>query len=1532
MGKLMKKVTTLFGVRKHHCELGFIGRIGDVLTVFVVSVLSAVYVSAANPEPKPVWNVKYFADNSFMRPGGETTLTTTNVMCEVRKFQYPQFVRKPDDLRAFVACGRFIAESDGVYAFRLDELRGNNAAARLQVDGKFINEFPDGEITLKKGEVPVRVYVRQSSWTQIRQMAGVKFTFANFGVSVKAPGKTDFAPIVVTPSGELPHDHIAFDREFKYDEAIKRYYCYRSFPIDVEEDGYYRIGIHFRYCTFRSLRFVLDEQELFQHHERAGTDMNSRFTGEVDMSGNRKALKADFFTRQADVRLLKKGRHMVDLYMMQDPWPGDNQVALLMTNDCVRCGYDILKGVNPESETGFWIEDRDDAVYEKGETFELRGGSAADAGYEYLFEVSNTVSHAIVKRETAKIGYKPHDFKFACETEGAYEYRVYNRRGEVVEGPWAFVVVDTAPVERAKMGKNAKIPAAGKIADSVDCAFEGPGGPHEFRDSFGSSSVVTNRDGLAYRLVGPQRAAHKLVTHVGKPGTAEFNQNNYRILTDEEIKAGKHGQYMEYFDWYAYTLNVPNPGKPYIVRCTIPNDENRYVTSYAFDRKTAAYNGWNLHCGDAPAAGPTSYLSYFVWPNADKIDVMIPNTTGNHGGRLNRRGACVKIELLECGDEIPQLPEAALGWTDARGLGWHGEQGDLWVNERTMPPMWESDSMLKIGEDKHGYHSWNDLLLSWERFGQLCAYRGDSLVMGPVFSYGMQLYQGPASRLLYPGVDVHGKGAHSEIIDRASRDQFKLILMKCSKWGVKFVADFMIYIPEKEGPFWATQLGMPSETNSIFLSPKADGVPYRPWTGALVNNPAHPVYRKIAIQFCEELAKRYGKYPAFAGIRQRYWPDCVEGFDPWWHDWRLGFDDWTVAKFAEENGIKDPKLASVGRDETAFDARRTYMTNQYETVLRDWRDDKVHSLREEMVTAMRKYRPDACLFVLGTNVFKSALGLGDKRVIGRRDLGYLAEQGGLDRIESVEMNSLSGKYFAAFNTRPAPYDNPDHGTNEWLVHSYPSGLCCNKGYRCSPYHLEPIAKRLADNQLKYINAGGEWCLPPADEKLREFTQIYRAIPDLDYTRFITKHGADKEAPYGIWQAKMPNGGIALFVVNATDCELDFRFTLSARNMSVTDPVDGSKERFTKEVHIRLDSFMPAVRFLSGNDGVASVDVAALGAGLKRIQDEAERLISYESQCGKYCGNRNDENRTFSELIAPLKAAYAGQDWLLVKRCLFDFRRDHDYWLMVTGFPKEENNRTRPCGNTLKWMHGKNLYVMKNTAEDGEFAEVKDFESHGEFFVSKKGYGPFVEIGGGWGGWRTASFTALFGGGYGPYQVEDRDGKVIWTFPATGEERPHLETRTIPMQLNYHFANSLGLRYRALGENGGAVLSAASTALPGPPVTKFYKEDGSIFKTGADGYFEPPAGMTNLIVYAVKNGPWGLTTTFLDGVDRVEVMLNGKPLIKRAEKRSRYPTSAHTSFVRGTNRFDLVISPAPEGAKSTKIMMRIWEAEKVEILP
>jgi hypothetical protein len=395
---------------------------------------------------------------------------------------------------------------------------------------------------------------------------------------------------------------VAYDRTFDPDEGLRVLApTWRSFDFDVPADGLYEIAV--RYGEFpRYTRVWIDDVQALYNQGRAGVDAGASFRGDLDRTERTDRQRINFFGEDRVVRFLKKGSHRIDLYAHWGPWVWDDEMKLAKGRAVF--GLRRLRGLNPESEAGFWFA----------------GGKAA---------------------------------RLALPTtaEGEWRYVVKNARGDVIDGPWEYAVIANAPAAAGHV----RPPV---VVDRVDCT-EGAGGKHLFREH-GASTLVTTPEGV-YRRVGPKglgEAKYKWIK-------GSHPQKGLRPPKDGE----KPDVTFSTHDWYAYTLAVKNPGRAHVLRCRIPNDEYRLTTVVAYDRKTRSYNGFGMLSGDAPVSGAFSDLDIFLWPNSDAIDVMVINSEGNHGSKLNRAGAVQSMELLEYPDGLPPLEAPAHGWNKSREFG-----------------------------------------------------------------------------------------------------------------------------------------------------------------------------------------------------------------------------------------------------------------------------------------------------------------------------------------------------------------------------------------------------------------------------------------------------------------------------------------------------------------------------------------------------------------------------------------------------------------------------------------------------------------------------------------------------------------------------------------------------------------------------------------------------------------------------------------------------------------------------------------------
>ena len=1235
-------------------------------------------------------------------------------------------------------------------------------------------------------------------------------------------------------------------REFRCEDGRAVYPSYRTWEFDVDEPGLYVFDIGSDDGKAApAVREWLDGVQI------------GYVLGQADWQA--KTLRTAGHLRR--FRWLEKGRHSFDLYLNVGAYNWNDDMERAMNEKGVRATLIRPKG----GEAGFWMPD-DCMARVVGEPLVVSGcaaenGSRRDAETRRRFsmEVCLAGEGKPIWSQTLAIGETPVRFEYPCDKEGAFKYVIKDGKGAIVEGPWAFAVTDIGRKEHTDLltpnGVRGTVSGVSReqirllnkssasssrepvLVDRVDCAEEGPGGPHHFREG-GKSEIIDTPDG-AYRRSGPQ-------------GYKDVSRRQNPDGSWSPAEPGEKGaQKKRFHDWFAYTLKVEHPGRSHALVVRVPNDMRHLTHVVAYDRRTRLSNAWGIDSGDAPAAGPWSEMKIPVWPNTDAIDVMVistDNAVNTHIPHPNRRGAVASLSLLEYPDGFPALEAPAYGRSESRNFGWKGEQIDLGPHERTMPRL--SDKALKAARAGTGKlnvrgaaYSWGDFLETWERTFELEAWRGGTTLMYPVYSYSMVTFQGPAQKLIPAGYDRYThQRAGMEPVDPFDRDEFALMLQRAQKHGVRLVADFMI---QRTGSHvvsaWCERYGMGGATNGFYLVASADGKPYRPahcvYSG--MPNPAHPAARAVQIEFCREFGRRYGRYESFAGIRNRFWRGWPSSFSPWFYSEATGFDDFTVGEFSKATGIG---LPPVGNDEAAFDARKKRIIGEYGREWNAWRAKVCLSLQEEMLAALREGAPRARFYNdRSPDDYDAACGLDPAVFAERRDLGFSRDQTSV-RGPGVEINHLDPIHFAKFWVhRPEDAAGPLPP---------PTGLCCNSSYRCAPYNLEPAALALAENRLDHIWAGGSWCLPPLDDALRAFVRAYRAIPDRrDWQRFDfsrkERKGRKEFEPVAVWWAKDGND-VLFWAVNRTDASRRVVLTFDKEPSAMVDCVSGELLRASAPLReIKLSPFMPGVFRAKGAESLVGCEVSvepheaaqiekdfafiasiannlAVTSAVEVAQGIGETYFAPAGALGK-----RDCRWSFSELFSPMREAHDAGDFHSLRALLADFKTNHRWWFEAFGWPDDFCVRRnvgrlplvgflRQGKRTEMWFGDTNGLFTANFSE--KFPLCKK-----DFVCAPQGVALDILRHGQPGGFRQLELSALFGGGYGDIRVEDEKGDLIGIISRKErkEERLNQEVRLETRVLSVPIPNPghrTHVRLVGTGGKGLAIYALAFTALPPKPIT------------------------------------------------------------------------------------------------------------------
>ena len=1391
-------------------------------SALAVQVLADCFSAPAGGEG---WAKRAYLDPAFV----DLDSATNVVSAQVRLNGWGELKGKGlQGMSSFVFRGRVKVPAAGRYRFRYTavppkDARTQNSAHFLAVNGRHVREFPEG-FELKAGEeVRLELFFR----------ANGRFAkpITNGDVEWTTDGTWTKVEKMTWTAEDRDMDVNRFLKQFVWSEGRDRYPGYRTWDWTAPEDGLYEIVVN---VPFGSWRLWIDDLQVASVNQLAGVEPGTM--GPVDYTGSRQLDPYDFFGCRVFTRCLKKGRHVFDF--RYTPWAKETMEHAVSSR--VRLGVRRPAGLNPEAETGFWLEGRDAMVFEKDEKVALRCQSGATEKRAYTLEFLKPSKRDAEGRPTALpdrrtfvvADGKPTSVDLKTDEEGAFDYQVRNAAGEIVEGPWQYVVVDP---ERG-VGERCRCRAEGEVVDAVECS-EGAGGVHEFRDS-GTSEVVKSKVG-AYRL----------------PGYRDFKTwpGKYRGYSDP--------------DWYAYSLGVKHPGRTHVVRVTVPNDKFRVVSVVGYDRKTGYYNAGNLEAGCGPACAPTATMGFYMWPTTDKIDVMVYNSGGSKHDQRDRRGAVLKIELIEYPEGLPAMPPPEEGWTAKRN-GFQGEQVNLGVVEKTMPDNEVQKGWIpangwdvkKIGWNAP-YRTWGDLYTAWSRWGEVCEHLGITFCEFPIMSYGMQEYQGVASLLYFPGTDVYERGL-GESVNPLMRDVFLLMLMEANKHGVKLVADPAYKgISEEMIRVWAGDAGCPTE--GMLLTKNAAGEIGHHFNGATYPNPCHPAVRARLCRYLRELGRRYGKYPAFAGVRTRLWLSWPSSTDGFWGKDDFGYDDYTVGRFVKDTGV--PVETTVGADEKKFAARKLSLKEDFPKEWYGWRNDQSLSLRREMLAALRTYAPQADL-VNGEKLAKfdefPGCGFTSESAAAHPELGFLTGHVSTASGPGVEWNGCELMQFRNFNVRPAPYTNvtlvaseveklsgKDRGPN-----LYPQGVCCLGTYKAHPYQLENAAKALAKNDLTRLSTGLQWCLPLEDEGVRSFVRAWRSIPELKYVNMPLEGG--EESAIAAWVARdgKDRGETVMFLVNRTDRARHCRVKLENADWEVdVPPFMPVWKRFPK-----------GGRPLAVDFPVSKEEVSGLLAQLDFIERRATRAkgMTYVKPAAT-CFEK-DVAETLDESLAAVRKARDGTRWadlrLEMTRYLADPKAD--FWYEVIGWPEERCTR-RDIGCRRAHNNSPVAFDIRNKSWEKRFkhfvvdpAQVEEVRLAGylesEPFTRVKGGRFDVNVPGS--GWMTLELQGLFGGKYGSVKVS-YDGKPLGTIEVE-DAAPRFQTRTLPVPF-YRADWPREEKHLTLESEGEMMILRVNLPSLAPiPVREWYvskpfDKGGNAYDLAAfDKAFAPESGKVNL-----ADGSW-----------------------------------------------------------------------------
>lgn len=1055
----------------------------------------------------------------------------------------PEKINWPKDLPnharrgwSTVLRGRLSIKEKGLYVFK-----GSGTDGRIRLGDAWIPLEGEHKLILPAGKLKFELY----------QKDPVKNRAIKGSLLWKTPEADKFSPI---PPELLSHgkSDMSYHKGLHPDvlvKDVKTTFATLDGKFNIPEDGYYRFFLRcagdFRWGNIcpGSANILLDNKTFFFYGKKTG----------------------GFFDAVNKTRYLKAGEHTLEIM-------GDGS-SKFVEHPAIRLGLYRVDPVNNANDTfAITQSPSGESVFKINKTLTWTFSRSTLDGQKRKYKVEMFPQ----RQGNAKASWSgevelPSDrmcatasLTYPCDKEGAFEYKILNHKGEIIEGPWEIVVIDPTPLPLPKVGEKQNKPKL--LVDTIDCKTEGPGGPHHFRDN-GTSKIISNGK-LKYRQSGGkiQRAIYHNIGWKKVKGKRQALKAEKYIGHRHHIKGKIKGRPfgLADLDWFGYTLQVKHPEKPHLIVAYLPNDKYRRIPVEALDPITGHHNGAFLEVLEGKKQDYVKLIIPF-WPNDTSIDILTYPSSAYHG-EISTPSAIAKIELYEYPNGLPALPESISGWVAGREVGWSGEQGNLSPEVRTTPRLWEGDmkcpqALTRQQAPGWKFYDYKAYSQAWSRFGEYSRWRGDNLLIWPIHSYAMAHVK---TKRLPWGREPFSNGLGFRWIDKNRRDTMKIILLLCEKYGIDFIGDLQINsgidVKRMTGLIAVTENASEDELKGLFL----EGGRQYP---ARILNPAHPVARSFLIHFYGDIARKYGPYKAFKGINIRQW-SWTSMVASWFKGFDVGYGDYTINLFEKETGIKVPYSAKTSKDkpgktkepEDVYKTRYDFLMSNKE--IREkwfrWRSEKVLSLREAILAEMRKYAPQMklyCGFVSPNNALGN--GLDEELMNGRKDLGFdvkAAKYG----VTGIEMNALDPHTMKNFDIRKGVKQlTPDEKLATGRV-IYPTGMNTAGAIVSPPYTTGKIAKALAKTPLDVINAGAFWALPPSDNELQNWIQTWRAIPELKYKKLP---GAENN-PVVCWQALDDSHTIA-YLVNVTNTKKQVNLKLSGSTSAIMDMVNGESVKPSK---------------------------------------------------------------------------------------------------------------------------------------------------------------------------------------------------------------------------------------------------------------------------------------------------------------------------------------------------------------------------------
>jgi len=442
----------------------------------------------------------------------------------------------------------------------------------------------------------------------------------------------------------------------------------------------------------------------------------------------------------------------------------------------------------------------------------------------------------------------------------------------------------------------------------------------------------------------------------------EYPADQYFNCGDVKVVRGPAGRYREAegkpLSRFGYRFGIKNVGRPHLAVIRFPDDKRRFFVindGTCYDLSSGITTGMAY-----PLSGKMKETRQVFWPRWN--DCSICFMTWGHG----EPAAVAELEIYELDDlpalDLPNVPgrrELGIQYEDPCGTG--GAEGaitfDQWLDHvvtyarhtgqklLSYPICWYHGPQFPsqrepadcfsvvVAPDRKQYSAWTTNPPDWpavilDRFGK----------EGLEFQGVLTLLR-LGSLMQKMNIDLDAIKSGVDTYNNMLWNDYVQTGTNC--WTPTYNArnyDKLVEYHEQEK----------SQADFPWAYGEKPGGPYPP--GPMFN-PLHPTVQEAIVGFTGEIAKRYGRFPAFKGIAITLWAPTIV----WFGSLRAGYDDYTVGSFEKETGVKVPVESNLPN---RFSRRFEFLTSNCRKLWIDWRCRKIRDLLTKIRDSLTAVRPD----------------------------------------------------------------------------------------------------------------------------------------------------------------------------------------------------------------------------------------------------------------------------------------------------------------------------------------------------------------------------------------------------------------------------------------------------------------------------------------------------------------------------------------------------------------------------------------------